>query len=135
VNSGRVFLDEVSAPFRQAFGRRLQALRSAAGLTQKELAEKARCKLPMIGRYERGEHFPKIEVLLRLRKALNVSLDYLVTGLPESELRDIRLLARLRLLDQLPPDRQAELVRLLDVFLGKLAPAGEAAGRVPGGGR
>lgn len=120
----RVFLDKVSAPFRKAFGRRLRALRAAAGMTQKGLAHKVRCNVAMVGRYERGEHFPKIEVLLRLRKALNVSLDYLVTGQTEGRLRDIRLLARLAALDQLPSDKRGELVRLLDVFL-EAHPPGE----------
>jgi transcriptional regulator with XRE-family HTH domain len=114
----RTFLDKIGKPFRRAFGERLQELRAAARYTQKKLAKEIGCRTAMIGRWERGEHFPRIEVLLRLRKALNVSLDYLVTGLPAGQVRDIRLIALLQRLDALPSERIDEAARILDAFLG-----------------
>jgi transcriptional regulator with XRE-family HTH domain len=128
METGRTFVDKIGKRFREAFGERLGELRTAAGFTQEKLAEKLGCRAAMVGRWERGEHFPRIEVLLRLRRELNVSLDYLVTGLPASGLRDIRLLALLQRLDSLPPHRIEEVVRILEAFLGgKAEPPARAA--------
>jgi transcriptional regulator with XRE-family HTH domain len=135
--SVRNFSERLGGRFRAAFGERLRALREDVGMPQKELAARVRTRPATIGRYESGENFPKVEMLLRLRKELNVSLDSLVTGQTGGSVRDVRLLARLQRLDLLPSDKIVELVRLLDAFLESHAPRGgfEATGRAQQGGR
>lgn len=111
------------AKFLIAFGLRLSEVRRRAGLNQDELGARIGCTGETVGRYERGESFPRIEVLLRLRKELRVSLDYLVVGMSVGTIRDARLLRRLQDLDALPAERVNEVLRLLDMFLSHLGDA------------
>lgn len=55
--------------------RSLSALRLAAGLSQKELAERCQLEQPHVSRYESGRHEPSLETAVRLAGALGVSLD------------------------------------------------------------
>ena len=57
---------------------RLRELRFDFGLTQRELAEKLSLTQTTIGKYERGELEPSIEVLKNLSGALECSVDYLI---------------------------------------------------------
>lgn len=57
---------------------RLKIVRTDAGLSQKELAEKLGMPLRTYGSYERGERDISTAILLNICKALNVSSDYLL---------------------------------------------------------
>src|SRR5436305_12212097 len=63
-----------------AFGRRLAAARRRRGLTQAELGEALDVRTWMVSRYELGRSAPRLDVLVRLRNALAVSLDHLLAG-------------------------------------------------------
>jgi transcriptional regulator with XRE-family HTH domain len=64
---------------RTGFGAKLRAARTAAGLSQHELAIAASASsLIEISRYERGLHMPKPDRLAALAAALNVSVEQLV---------------------------------------------------------
>ena len=58
---------------------RIKEVRSAKGHTQSSLARVSGVRRELICRYENGKATPDISVLLRLRKALNCSLDDLVS--------------------------------------------------------
>lgn len=58
-----------------AFGRRLKALREAAGLTQAALAEMAQMQSSVLARLERGEREPTWPTVLKLADALGVTPD------------------------------------------------------------
>jgi len=64
-------------PFRRAFGGRVQAARSARGLTQRALAEKAGTSDKFLSRIETGHAMPSVLVASRIARALGVSLDEL----------------------------------------------------------
>ena len=55
-------------------GERIQQARKAAGLSQKELAERLGVTQTVIGNIERGERNPKIETIDRISVALGTSL-------------------------------------------------------------
>ncbi|MBV8544280.1 MAG: helix-turn-helix transcriptional regulator [Acidobacteria bacterium] len=55
----------------EVFGAHLRGLRTARGLTQAQLAEKARTSTPFISQLERGVTTPTLGMLLRLADALN----------------------------------------------------------------
>jgi transcriptional regulator with XRE-family HTH domain len=55
------------------FGERLRAIRSAAGLSQKALAERAGCNLFTVAKLERGAQEPAWPLVLALAQALGVS--------------------------------------------------------------
>lgn len=62
-------------------GERIKAARNKAGLKQSELAEKLGVAVITIGQYERDKRQPRIDQLIEVAKALNVSVDYLL-GVP-----------------------------------------------------
>lgn len=53
-------------------------LRTAAGMTQIELAEKLNYTDKAVSKWERGESVPDVSVLLRIAELFDVTLDYLV---------------------------------------------------------
>lgn len=55
----------------QVFGARLRALRETTGLSQRELALRAKVNFSYIGRLERGERAAGIDLVARIASALN----------------------------------------------------------------
>lgn len=61
-------------------GERIKNLRSKAGYTQAELAEKVGFTSQTVSNWESGSREPDIEALVKLSSLFNVSLDYLLSG-------------------------------------------------------
>ncbi len=61
-------------------GYRITQSRKQLKLSQSELGQKVGVSREIIGRYERSEVSPSIEVAIKIADALNVSLDYLAGG-------------------------------------------------------
>lgn len=107
------------------FGRRLRKLRTDKGLSQADLARLAKTHPMQVGKYERGESFPAVETLVALSRALEVSVDYLLTGdeeprRDESAFNFPLLLEKLRELDrELDKKEIATILDFLDAFLAK----------------
>lgn len=59
-------------------GERITQLRKQQNLSQDELAKKAEVSRTIIGNYERNANTPSIEVLIKLAKVFNVSVDYII---------------------------------------------------------
>ena len=62
----------------QRFGQQLQRLRARRGLTQEQLAVKAGLVRVYVTKLEQGEHDPTLTMLVRLAKALRVSVTELL---------------------------------------------------------
>ena len=60
------------------FGEHITTLRKRKGLSQGELGKAVGTSGDIIGKYERGEVKPPVEVAAKIADALDVSLDYLV---------------------------------------------------------
>jgi transcriptional regulator with XRE-family HTH domain len=60
------------------FAKRLKSLRAKRGITQAALAKRAGVTLSYIGRLEIGRHDPQLSTLMKLAKALKVSVAELV---------------------------------------------------------
>ena len=100
------------------FPARLIQLRKAIGFTQQTLAEAAELHVNQIRRYEAGSAQPTLEALIRLVKALHVTLDSLV--FEEGERGpddDFRL--RFEALSQLDAGERVVIKELLDGMLLK----------------
>ena len=98
------------------FGRRLLTLRKQKGWSQPELGKKVDTSGAIIGRYERSEITPSIEVARKLANAFGVTLDYLVDShdeLPDI-LRDQRMLERWQAIDSLESAEQERILSVLD---------------------
>lgn len=59
-------------PLRKQFGRRVQSLRIAAGVTQEQLADEVGVTIESISNIERGIHGPSFDNLEKLARALKV---------------------------------------------------------------
>lgn len=85
------------------FGKKLKQLRTQAGLTQLQLAERIGVTKSVISFYELQERSPSPDVLIKLSRIFHVSTDYLlglernntidVSGLKESDVALLRALA------------------------------------------
>jgi transcriptional regulator with XRE-family HTH domain len=64
----------------RAFGQSMQAKRKDANLTQQALAEKVGLTRQAISKYETGESFPDISILILLAEIFEVSLDDLINA-------------------------------------------------------
>lgn len=60
------------------FGKKLATCRKAKGLSQKELAKLLNTSHSVIGRYERSDITPSIDVVSIIADALEVSVDFLI---------------------------------------------------------
>jgi transcriptional regulator with XRE-family HTH domain len=91
---------------------RLSALRKEKKMSQQELAELAGIHPNVLGRYERGEASPSIEMAAKLANALEVSLDYLV-GNTDLEL-DKSLIDKVVSIQKLPDEDKTCIMYSLD---------------------
>lgn len=67
-------------------GARVATLRKAAGLSQAELAKALKISPSAVGMYEQGRRQPSVELLAAMASFFGVSIDFIVTGKPGSDL-------------------------------------------------
>ena len=95
-----------------SFGSRLLEARKRKGLSQDDLAKHLGTKGPAIGRYERDEMKPSIEVAAKMADYLDVSLDFLV-GAADQQL-DKSTMNRILELQKLPEEDKTHIFYALD---------------------
>ena len=94
------------------FGKRLSEVRKTKKLSQDELAKMLDVHGAVIGRYERDEVKPSIEVAASIADALEVSLDYLVGN--TDLLLEKNILKRITDIQRLTKDDRNTVFALLD---------------------
>lgn len=101
-----------------AIGDKIQTLRKQHGWSQQQLAQKIGTSGPIVGRYERGEMTPSVEVAKNLADTLDVTLDFLVddTG-KTAEIKDKAMLRRIMEIQALDSEDQKTIVHVLDSLL------------------
>jgi len=97
------------------FGGRLTEVRKEKKMSQDTLAKKIGVHGAVIGRYEREEVKPSIEVAAQVAEALEVSLDYLVGN--TNLILDNTIMHRIQDIQQLDPENRGHLYALMDAFL------------------
>ena len=116
--SYRIFTDTIDNQYfitLMSFAQRLLEIRKKRGFSQSELAELLNTKAPVIGRYERGEATPSVEVALKLSKILGVSLDYLA-GKTELEL-DENTMQRMQQISKMSQEDRSFILRAIDALV------------------
>ncbi len=98
------------------FGYRLKIVREEKGLKREDVAKQIGTSAAIIGRYERNERTPSIDIAKNIAEALEVSLDYLV-GDTTVLLKDKKMLYRIELLQKINPDYKDRILYMLDVML------------------
>jgi len=98
------------------FGDRLRELRTGRDLSQRQLAEQIGTSGPIIGRYERGDASPSIDVVEKLADAFEVSVDYLI-GRTDRQLLDSGMLQRIDAIERMEPADRKRLFRVVDALI------------------
>jgi len=100
------------------FAKRLHDLRRLKGWSQPEVGKLIGTSGAIIGRYERGEMTPSIEVARKLAEAFRVTLDSLVSQNEQSAFaQDSSMLERVRAIGELSPDERDKLLYVVDGLL------------------
>lgn len=96
-------------------GDNVMLLRKKKGLSQADLGKIIGTSGDVIGRYERGDITPSVEVVSKIADALEVSVDYLL-GKTKMEL-DKQTLKRLEDIAKLPDESKNFVLNLIDMAL------------------
>ena len=101
-----------------AIGDKIQMLRKQHRWSQQQLAKKIGTSGPIVGRYERGEMTPSVEVAKKMADTFDVTLDYLVddTG-KTAKIKDKAMLQRIMEIQALDTEDQKTIVHVLDSLL------------------
>lgn len=97
------------------FGERIVSLRKTKKWSQDELAKKVGTSAPIIGRYERNEIKPSIEVAKKLSDKLGVTIDYLIGG--SNKIFDKDLLKKIEDIESLSEEDRQQVYYVLDMAL------------------
>lgn len=95
------------------FADRIQQARKLKGISRDDLAIKIGTSAPIVGRYERGDMMPSIEIATKIADALDVSLDFLV-GKSSLIVKDTKMLQRLEDIAKLPELDKNNIIYTLD---------------------
>ena len=100
------------------FAKRVFELRKDRGWSQPELGKRIGTSVAIIGRYERGEMTPSIEVARKLSEIFKVMVGCLVSDRDVNRLlRDQETVERWRTLDELPADDRSRILYVVDGFI------------------
>lgn len=94
------------------FGEHITTIRKTAGLSQSELGKKVGTSGDIIGKYERDEVKPSIEVASKIADVLEVSLDFLL-GKTSIQM-DKANMKRLQDIEALPEEDRSHIFYALD---------------------
>ena len=97
------------------FGKRIIELRKIKGISQTDLAAKLAIHKNVLGRYEREEAKPSIEVARNIADILNVSLDYL-TGKVDTQI-DKDIVDKVMTIQNLPEDERIRILLTIDALV------------------
>lgn len=97
-------------------GNKITELRKQKNLSQTDFAKTVGVSREMIGRYERGEVMPSIEVAKKIADALDVSLDYLA-GSSKQAAPDKKTLKLIHDIEDLEPSIKDKLIFLANAVI------------------
>jgi transcriptional regulator with XRE-family HTH domain len=97
-------------------GEKISSLRKQKGLNRDDLGKTVGTSGAVIGRYERDEITPSVEIARKMADALDVSLDYL-TGSTNFVIQDKKMLYRLELLQKITQPERERILLVMDSLL------------------
>lgn len=102
----------------KGFGKKLRECREAKGFSQQELAKKLKTSHSVVGRYEREEMIPSIEVVKKMANFLDTTVGYLLGETEEINLfKDPLMLKRFNEIVGLPDDDKNHIIYTIDAML------------------
>ena len=97
-------------------GKKIAELRKEKNWSQADLAEAIEVSRDIIGKYERGEHAPSIEITTKLAEAMEVTVDYLL-GRERFGKYDQEAIKRLEGIQKMDIDTRAKLFDIIDTYI------------------
>lgn len=97
-------------------GERITELRKKKKWSQSDLAKAVNASRDIIGKYERNDNLPSIEMALKLAKIFDVSVDYLL-GEGRHAYYDKDTIRRLQDIENLDQETKNTLFSVIDTFL------------------
>jgi len=97
-------------------GSTITRLRKERGLSREDLGTNAGTSGAVIGRYERNEITPSVEIANKIAQALDASLDYLV-GNNSVIVKDKKILERIEAIANMPTNEQNQIFNVIDALL------------------
>lgn len=94
----------------------ISSLRKERGWSQNDVATKTGISQVMVGKYERGDAVPSIEIAKKIADVFEVSLDYLV-GEGQNASFDKKTVLRIQEIQNLDVDTQTILFNVIDTYL------------------
>ena len=98
-------------------GSRISELRKIKKWSQSQLAKTIEVSREIVGRYERNDAIPSIEVAKRIANTLDVSLDYLVGNAEQKMDKTTR--NKIQEINKLNADDKKMVFTFLDAFITK----------------
>ena len=100
------------------FGKRIAALRKERSMTQQELSKLLKTSISVVGRYERDEMIPSIEVARKIAGFLDTTVGYLLGEMDKADLfKDPTMLQRLSEIDKMGTQDKIHILHVLDGFI------------------
>lgn len=107
---------------KESLSLKIKAIREVSGLTQEELAEKCDVSWRTISNLERGIVMPSLQLICKLSKQFNISIDELLSSKVEKNKSLLRLTKESALIEEITQmsdstlDHLAEYVQLLKKY-------------------
>jgi len=101
-----------------SFGKKMRECRDSKGISQSELARQLGTNHSIIGKYERDEVKPTIDVVKKIANILDTTVGYLLGESEETNLfKDPSMLKRLNDINDLPEKDRDNILYTLDGLL------------------
>lgn len=97
-------------------GSKISILRKDKSWSQGELAQKIEASREIIGKYERNENLPSIEMVAKMAKAFGVTVDYLI-GEGENASFDKETVERLNDIQKMDDNTKSVLFNVIDTYI------------------
>lgn len=100
------------------FADKMAQARKEKGLSRTELGKRLGTSGAVVGRYERAEMTPSIEVAAKIARELDVSLDYLA-GNSSLAIKDTKMVSRLEGIAAMSETARAQVLQVIDALIFK----------------
>ncbi|HTN39494.1 MAG TPA: helix-turn-helix transcriptional regulator [Arachidicoccus sp.] len=97
-------------------GNKISTLRKEKKWSQNDLAQELNASREIIGKYERNENLPSIEMVIKMAKAFGVTVDFLV-GEGEYASFDKEIVERINDIQKMDAGTQSVLFNVIDTYI------------------
>ncbi len=97
-------------------GSKIILLRKQKKWSQGDLAKKIKASREIVGKYERNEHLPSIEMTLKIAKVFEITVDFLL-GEGEFAAFDKRFMDRIKSFENLDEETKNKIFDMIDIYM------------------